>query len=61
VPEEEGALTARERVWVVVLLVASVIFALKLKVPVWVVIPESCPPLLKEKPVGREPDATVHW
>ena len=58
---DTGALTASERVWLALWLAASVTLAVKLKVPVWLVVPESWPPFAREKPVGSDPDVTVHW
>lgn len=52
--------TEKEKLWLAVLLAASVTFATKENCPLCVVEPLSCPPPLKVKPEGSEPDATDH-
>ena len=54
------AATEKEKLWLAVLFDASITFATKENWPLCVVEPLSCPPLLKLKPEGSEPDATDH-
>jgi hypothetical protein len=56
----EADATEKENVLLAELLEASVTFATNENWPFWVVEPLSCPPLLKLKPEGSEPDATDH-
>lgn len=55
-----AAATASENEWLAVLFAESVTCAVKLKLPLWVVVPLRCPVLLKPKPCGSEPPASTH-
>jgi hypothetical protein len=52
--------TEKEKLWLAVLFDASLTFAVKENWPLCVVEPLSCPPLVKLKPEGSEPEATDH-
>src|SRR5215469_5421663 len=59
-PVDAGAATDRDSDWLALLLLASVTLALNENCPVWVVVPLNCPVLLRLKPCGSVPEATVH-
>src|SRR5215470_17904398 len=56
-----GAETARLNDLLVVLLPASVTWAVNVKLPVCAVVPDRLPVLVRTNPVGSAPEATFHW
>ena len=58
---DRGPATVRVKAFCAVLELPSVRFTEKLKVPEEAGVPPISPALVKVRPLGREPEVTIHW